>query len=84
MSWSRSSRKGVANGQSSVKPPFYQTHDHILANPVYAGSYAYGPRATRVMIKDGRKRVTRDRLRRSSRDWDVNWPGRSRGSCSNG
>ncbi|WP_281409898.1 recombinase family protein [Rhizobium leguminosarum] len=50
------------------KAPVYHTLHHILTNPVYAGSYAYayGRRATRVMIKDGRKRVTRDTLRRNS------------------
>lgn len=53
------------------KAPVYHTLHHMLTNPVYAGSYAYGRRATRVMIKDGRKRVTRDTLRRNSKDWDV-------------
>lgn len=53
------------------KAPVYHTLHHILTNPVYAGSYAYGRRATRVTIKDGRKRVTRDTLRRDSKDWDV-------------
>lgn len=53
------------------KAPVYHTLHHILTNPVYAGSYAYGRRGTRVMIKDGRKRVIRDTLRRNSKDWEV-------------
>ncbi|WFU31365.1 hypothetical protein QA635_33170 [Bradyrhizobium brasilense] len=43
----------------------------MLTNPAYAGSYAYGRRETRVTIKDGRKRIMRDTLRRNWRDWDV-------------
>jgi hypothetical protein len=38
---------------------------------VYAGSYAYGRRGTRVTIKGGRKRITRDTLRRNCKDWEV-------------
>jgi excisionase family DNA binding protein len=43
----------------------------MLTNPVYAGSYAYGRRGTRVTIEGGRKRVTREHMRRNSNDWDV-------------
>ena len=49
----------------------YHTLHHILTNPVYAGSYAYGRRGTRVSIEGGRKRVMRDNLRRNWRDWEV-------------
>ena len=41
------------------KAPVYHTLHHILTNPVYAGSYAYGRRGTRVRIEGGRKHVTR-------------------------
>jgi excisionase family DNA binding protein len=53
------------------KTPVYHTLHHILTNPVYAGSYAYGRRGTRVSIEGGRKRVTRDNLRRNWNDWEV-------------
>lgn len=53
------------------KVPSYHTLHHVLTNPVYAGSYAYGRRGTRVKIEGGRKRVTRDVLRRNWRDWEV-------------
>lgn len=53
------------------KAPVYHTLHHILTNPVYAGSYAYGRRGTRVTIEGGRKRVMRDNLRRNWKDWEV-------------
>ena len=53
------------------KTPVYYTLHHVLTNPVYAGSYAYGRRATRVTIRDGRKRITRDSLRSNWKDWPV-------------
>ena len=53
------------------KTPVYHTLHHILTNPVYAGSYAYGRRGTRVSIEGGRKRVMRDTLRRNWNDWEV-------------
>jgi DNA invertase Pin-like site-specific DNA recombinase len=53
------------------KAPVYHTLHHMLTNPVYAGSYAYGRRGTRVTIEAGRKRVTRDALRRNWREWEV-------------
>jgi excisionase family DNA binding protein len=53
------------------KAPVYHTLHHILTNPVYAGSYAYGRRGTRVSIEGGRKRVIRDNLRRDWNDWEV-------------
>ncbi len=53
------------------KAPVYHTLHHMLTNPVYAGSYAYGRRGTRVTIEGGRKRIMRDTLRRNWRDWEV-------------
>lgn len=53
------------------KAPVYHTLHHILTNPVYAGSYAYGRRGTRVSIEGGRKPVMRDNLRRNWKDWEV-------------
>jgi DNA invertase Pin-like site-specific DNA recombinase len=53
------------------KAPVYHTLYHVLTNPVYAGSYAFGRRGTRVTIEGGRKRITRDNLRRDWKDWEV-------------
>lgn len=53
------------------KTPVYHTLHHMLTNPVYAGSYAYGRRGTRVTIEGGRKRIMRDTLRRNWKDWEV-------------
>ena len=53
------------------KTPVYHTLYHMLTNPVYAGSYAFGRRGTRVTIEGGRKRIMRDTLRRNWKDWEV-------------
>jgi excisionase family DNA binding protein len=53
------------------KLPVYYTLHHMLTNPVYAGSYAFGRRGTRVTIKDGRKKVSRDTVRSNWKDWPV-------------
>jgi DNA invertase Pin-like site-specific DNA recombinase len=53
------------------KAPVYHTLYHVLTNPVYAGSYAYGRRGTRVTLEGGRKRIIRDNLRRDWRKWEV-------------
>lgn len=53
------------------KMPVYHTLHHMLTNPVYAGSCAYGRRGTRVTIEGGRKRIMRDTLRRNWKDWEV-------------
>ncbi len=53
------------------KLPVYYSLHHILTNPVYAGSYAFGRRGTRAIIKDGRKRIMRDTLRSNWEEWPV-------------
>jgi excisionase family DNA binding protein len=53
------------------KAPVYHTLYHILTNPVYAGSYAYGRRTTRVTIEGGRKRIVRESLQRDWKKWNV-------------
>ena len=60
-------------GKHSIewKIPVYHTLYHILTNPVYAGSYAFGRRTTRVTIEGGRKRIMRDTLRRDWKEWAV-------------
>lgn len=53
------------------KVPVYQTLHHILTNPIYAGSYAFGRRRTYVTIENGRKRIMRDTVRRDWKEWSV-------------
>jgi hypothetical protein len=60
-----------ADGRRIVwRLPLYNTVHNILTNPVYAGAYAFGRTASKVIIEDGRKRVRRG-LRRPQREWDV-------------
>lgn len=53
------------------KLPVYPTVHHILTNPVYAGSYAFGRRGTQAIIKDGRKRIMRDTVRNNWKSWPI-------------
>jgi hypothetical protein len=50
--------------------PVYNTIRHILKNPIYAGSYAFGRSKTLARIENGRKRLIRRRLH-EQRDWKV-------------
>jgi excisionase family DNA binding protein len=50
--------------------PSYNTVLHMLANPVYAGAYAFGRTESRVRIEAGRKRVARG-YRRDREHWQV-------------
>ena len=50
--------------------PVYNTIHHILHNPIYAGSYAFGRTGSRVTIEAGRKRIVRG-FRRERQDWEV-------------
>jgi DNA invertase Pin-like site-specific DNA recombinase len=52
------------------KLPTYNTVLHILANPVYAGAYAFGRTETRVRLEAGRKRVVHG-YRRERQRWQV-------------
>jgi DNA invertase Pin-like site-specific DNA recombinase len=63
--------QGRGKGQIEWKAPVYHTLYHVLTNPVYAGSYAYGRRRTSVTISGGRKRISRDTLRRNWEEWEV-------------
>jgi excisionase family DNA binding protein len=62
-----------SRGRRSVewKIPVYPTLHHILTNPIYAGSYAFGRRQTHVTIENGRKRITRDTVQRDWKQWSV-------------
>ena len=71
MSSSRQSCRVAARRPIEWKAPVYHTLHHVLTNPVYAGSYAYGRRGTRVTIEGGRKRIMRDNLRRDWKEWEV-------------
>ncbi len=52
------------------KIPVYTTVNNFLANPVYAGAYAFGRTGSRTTIENGRKRVLRGR-RKARSDWAV-------------
>jgi hypothetical protein len=67
---------GIMQGRGKDRPiewkgPVYHTLHHMLTNPVFAGSYAFGRRGTRITLKNGRKRIMRDTLRRNWSDWGV-------------
>ncbi len=50
--------------------PIYNTVLHMLRNPVYAGTYAFGRTESRVRIEDGRKRIVRG-YHRAREHWQV-------------
>lgn len=52
------------------KTPAYHSVMQILHNPLYAGAYAFGRRAQRTEIVDGRARKIND-LARPQADWNV-------------
>jgi hypothetical protein len=39
--------------------PAYNTVRNVLANPIYAGAYAFGRTTSKVSVENGRKRVRR-------------------------
>ena len=52
------------------KPPVYNSIKKILANPTYAGAYAWGRSITQVDLAGGHKRVARQ-LRSNPEDWPI-------------
>ena len=52
------------------KLPVYNSVNHILTNPVYAGAYVFGRTRSRTWLDEGRKRVVRG-IRREREDWEV-------------
>lgn len=52
------------------KAPAYHSVMQILHNPLYAGAYAFGRRAQRTLIIDGRARKANG-LRKPRDDWSV-------------
>ena len=50
--------------------PAYNTVHNILANPIYAGAYAFGRTTSKVSVENGRKRVRRG-VRRALSECDV-------------
>jgi DNA invertase Pin-like site-specific DNA recombinase len=52
------------------KEPVYSTVQYMLTNPIYAGAYAFGRRSSRVMLKDGHKKIT-ETLQRDWNTWEV-------------
>jgi len=61
---------GAEGRRIEWKLPVYNTIHHILSNPIYAGSYAFGRTASRVTIDAGRKKIVRG-FRRNRSDWEV-------------
>ncbi len=61
---------GAQGRRIAWKLPVYNTIHHMLTNPIYAGAYAFGRTGSRVMIENGRKRVTRGH-RKERKDWEV-------------
>ena len=79
-------RLPVIPGGRAEKPvewrlPVYSTLWHMLKNPVYTGAFAYGRRAVRVTIDNGRERLSR-RIQASSTGWEVLIPGHHDGYVS--
>jgi excisionase family DNA binding protein len=60
------------NGEKQAlwKLPVYNTLLHILTNPIYAGTYAFGRTYSRTKIENGQKRIVRG-YRRKQPDWPV-------------
>jgi excisionase family DNA binding protein len=50
--------------------PVYNTVRHILTNPIYGGSYAFGRSKTLVRLENGHKRLIRRHVR-EPQDWKV-------------
>jgi excisionase family DNA binding protein len=61
---------GVEGRQITWKLPVYNTLHHMLTNPIYAGTYAFGRTGSRTMIEGGRKRIVRG-FRKDRATWDV-------------
>ena len=52
------------------KLPVYNTLHHMLTNPIYAGTYAFGRTGSRVTIEAGRKRIVRG-FRKDRSAWEA-------------
>lgn len=52
------------------KLPVYNTLHHLLTNPIYAGTYAFGRTGSRTTIDAGRKRIVRG-FRKDRSTWEV-------------
>jgi excisionase family DNA binding protein len=63
------------------KLPVYNTVLHILTNPIYAGTYAFGRTGSRVSIAAGRKKVVRG-FKKERKDWEVLIPNHHAGYLS--
>ena len=63
-------RHGPRGREVVWKPPVYNSIKKMLANPVYAGAYAWGRSIVRTDLADGRRRTTRE-LRGNPEDWPI-------------
>jgi excisionase family DNA binding protein len=62
--------QGPEGARIEWKLPVYASIRHILANPVYAGAYAFGRTGSQVTIKNGRKKII-EGLKKERKDWEV-------------
>jgi hypothetical protein len=63
------------------KLPVYNTILHILTNPIYTGTYAFGRTGSRICIEAGRKKVVRG-FKKERKDWEVLIPNHHEGYLS--
>lgn len=52
------------------KPPTYHMLLSLLQNPIYAGAYVFGRRASQITLHEGRKRIV-ETVQRDSGQWGV-------------
>ena len=63
-------RHGPRGREVIWKPPVYNSIKKMLANPVYAGAYAWGRSIIRVELAGGHKRKARE-YRNNPEDWPI-------------
>ena len=63
-------RHGPRGREVIWKPPVYNSIKKMLANPVYAGAYAWGRSIIRVELAGGHKRKARE-YRKNPEDWPI-------------
>jgi DNA invertase Pin-like site-specific DNA recombinase len=62
---------GTAGQEIRWQPPTLSRVHQILRNPCYAGAFAFGRTATRMIICEGRVRRSTSRLYRPQAEWEV-------------
>lgn len=62
---------GTAGQEIRWRPPTLSRVHQILRNPCYAGAFAFGRTATKMIISEGRVRRSTSRQYRSQAEWEV-------------